>query len=251
MRGNPCRHSIVTRATPIQPNNSLINGLSCLQIIATRDEPVGVRELARELNLTPTRVSRLLSTLAHLGLVSRTARRKYKSGPAIHVLAAHSMHASPLLGLALPHLMRFREQGFTIALGVLWHRQVCYLFHERPAQRLEESLARHRVHPAEQSSAGMALLADIQAPPPHTIPTEVEYIEAPGRWNAILANIHKKGYAALRYSNGEISIGVPIGAPAVAALAISREDIGREFIPQFAGRLQNAARSIFQSLSED
>lgn len=240
----------MTRATPIQPNNSLINGLSCLQIITTRDEPVGVRELARALDLTPTRVSRLLSTLAHLGLVSQTARRKYKSGPAIHVLAAQSMHASPLLSLALPRLMRFRERGFTIALGVLWRRQVCYLFHERPAQRFEESLASHRVHPAEQSSAGMALLADAHASPPRSMPAEIEYLDVSGRWDAVLARIRRNGYAALRYPSGEISIGVPIGGPAIGALAISREDIGREFIPQLAGQLQNAARSIFQSLSE-
>ncbi len=231
-----------------QPNNSLINGLACLQHIVTRDEAVGVRELARELNLTPTRVSRLLATLAHLGLVAQTAKRKYKAGSAIHVLAAQSLHASPLLGLALPHLMKFRQDGFTVALGVLWERHICYLFHERPTQLIEEALARHRVHPAERSSAGMALLAEAHADAPEESSSNIEYLGVPKKWDSRMEAIRQQAYAVLRYPDGEISIGTVIGLPAVAAIAISRKMISSEFVPDLAARLKEAAQSIAMAM---
>jgi DNA-binding IclR family transcriptional regulator len=236
---------------PAQPNNSLINGLACLQLVVTRDEPVGVRELARELKLSPTRVSRLLSTLAHLGLVSQTPRRKYQPGSAIHILAAQSLHASPLLSLALPHLMKFRQDGFTVALGVLWRRQICYLFHERPAQNIEESIGRHEVHPAERSSAGMALLAEAKADPPATLQSGIEYLNMPDDWCGCSQKIRDQGYAALRYPDGEISIGTVIGSPAVAAIAISGRHISEGFIPELAKRLRESSQAISASLNPD
>lgn len=233
---------------PAQPNNSLINGLACLQLVVSRDEPVGVRELARELQLSPTRVSRLLSTLAHIGLVTQTPRRKYRPGPAVHVLAAQSLHASPLLGLALPHLLNFRRDGFTVALGVLWRRQVCYLFHERPAQNLEESIGRHEVYPAERSSAGMVMLADAGVAAPSEPISGLEYLNIAGDWEFALQQIRYQGYAALRYQNGEISIGAPIGSPAVAAIAISGNHVSEDFIPELAERLRRAANAISDAL---
>ena len=234
---------------PAQPNNSLINGLACLQMVATHDEGIGVRELARELDLSPTRVSRLLSTLAHLGLVSQTDRRKYRAGPAIHVLAAQSLHASPLLGLALPHLQKFRQEGFTVALGVLWRRQICYLFHERPAQNLEESIARHEVYPAECSSAGMVLLAEAAAPASAESFEGIEYLGEAKDWEARLATIREQHFAALRFSNGEISIGAAIGKPSVAAIAISGQHFSADFIPGLAERLRQSADAIANQLT--
>lgn len=231
----------MTSKEPVQPNNSLINGLACLQTIAMREEPAGVRELARELELSPTRVSRLLSTLAHLGLVSQTANRKYKAGPGIHVLAAQSLHASPLLARSLPKLLELRRDGYTAALGVLWNRHVCYLFHERPGQRLEESIARHQVHPAERSALGMALLAASGAKTPKEPCLDMDYLGLPSRWDEALAEIRRRGYAALRYPNGEISVGVVIEtAGAIGASGVM--EVGE--VPALAVRLRDIAGSI-------
>jgi len=81
---------------------------------------VGGRELARELGLEPTRVNRLLRTLAHLGLAQQDDRRKYRRGPGIHVLAAQAKFRSGLLRRAMPVLESLRRFEFTVALGVLW-----------------------------------------------------------------------------------------------------------------------------------
>lgn len=206
-----------------------------------REEPAGVRELARELELSPTRVSRLLSTLAHLGLVSQTANRKYKAGPGIHVLAAQSLHASPLLSRSLPRLLELRKEGFTAALGVLWRRHVCYLFHERPGQRMEEAIARHRVHPAGRSALGMALLAASTPEAPPELYSDIEYIGVSPRKDSLLKDIRRRGYAALRYPNGEISVGVVIGSSgAIGASGM----MDAAAVPALAERLLEIARGV-------
>ena len=233
----------MARKEPVQPNNSLINGIACLQLIASSSELVGVRGLARELELSPTRVRRLLATLAHLGLVEQTEKKKYKAGPGIHVLAAQSLHASPLLSLALPHLMALRKDGFTAALGVLWQRNICYLFHERPGQRLDEAIARHQVHPAERSALGMTLLAATHAEAPTEAAMNIDYMDSSMKWSPLLAGIRRRGYATLRFPNGEISVGVPIGPAPFGAIGASCK-MEPEAAPALAERLVQIANLI-------
>lgn len=74
-----------------QPNRSLIDGIATLQALASSPEPVGCREIARQLGLDPTKVNRLLKTLTYLGIARQTANRKYTAGSGMHVL----FHAPP------------------------------------------------------------------------------------------------------------------------------------------------------------
>ena len=80
-----------------QPNQSLIDGIATLQALAMSPEPIGSRELARQLGIDSTKVNRLLKTLAYLGIARQTANRKYTAGPGMHVLAAQSLFASGLI----------------------------------------------------------------------------------------------------------------------------------------------------------
>src|SRR3569832_995305 len=115
-----------------QPNQSLIGGITTLQALATSPEPVGCRGLARRLHADPTKLNRLLRTLANLGIARQTANRKYTAGPGMHVLAAQSLFASGLIRRALPELEALRRFGHTVALGVLWGDNVSYLFFVPP-----------------------------------------------------------------------------------------------------------------------
>ncbi len=54
----------MTKKLNAQPNHSLIDGFNVLQALASIDEPIGGRKLARLLDLEPTRANRLLKTLA-------------------------------------------------------------------------------------------------------------------------------------------------------------------------------------------
>ena len=76
--------------------------------------------MARQLGANPTRVNRLLKTLAYLGIARQTANRKYTPGPGMHVLAAQSLFASGLIRRAMPVLEDLRRFGHTVAMGVLF-----------------------------------------------------------------------------------------------------------------------------------
>ena len=145
-----------------QPNQSLIDGIATLQALATSPEPVGCRELARRLGVDPTKVNRLLKTLAYLGIARQTANRKYTAGPGMHVLAAQSLFASGLIRRALPALEGLRRFGHTVALGVLWDTSVSYLFHAPPGIEASRGLGRIGLLPATTSGIGIMLLSELE-----------------------------------------------------------------------------------------
>lgn len=219
---------------PAQPNESLIDGIACLQAVAVQGRPVGVRELARQLDLEPTRVNRLLMTLAHLGFTRQNGSRKYEPGPGMHVLFAQSLMGSGLLARSRPALERLHGSGFAVALGVLWRDQVCYLYHARPGMSFADGLGRMGLYPASRSSIGLVLLA---AHSDRAVKAIYKKQDVPGFASidallAELAAIRAAGHARAVTTEKPLdaTVAVPIGEPVEAALAlfgnlpVSRED---------------------------
>lgn len=230
-----------------QPNASLIGGLACLQAVMTAGEAVGSREIARRLEMVHTRCNRLLGTLAELGLVEQDERRKYRIGPAAHVLAAHGLHASGLIPAAMPALAEWHQEGFTVALGVLWQSQVCFLVHVRPGQPLHESIGRHELWPAASSAVGLALLEFQKSTPPMV--ADDSLLPEERDLGAALRRTRADGYALRRFANGETSLGVTVGSPPQAAIAISHRHLDAAAIPALAARLHASAQRIVAALS--
>jgi DNA-binding IclR family transcriptional regulator len=234
-----------------QPNQSLINGINCLQTVVGAGRPIGSRDVSRLLADDHTRTSRLLSTLADIGLLEQNAERKYQPGPGLHVLAAQSLRGSRLLTCALPHLKELMNRGMTVALGVLWQRQVCFLFHSKPGQPLEHSIGRHELHPAEKSSAGLALLAHTLPRPKRKPPRrliDAEPVMPVENLDAALESVRERGYARLRFQpQGILSVGLPLGDKPFAALALSgpwqESETGR-----IVRLLQDTAHKLMQDL---
>jgi DNA-binding IclR family transcriptional regulator len=199
---------------PAQPNQSLIDGLTVLQAVAGGSQPVGSRELARELGIEPTRTNRLLKTLAHVGLTEQGEDRKYRVGPAIHVLAAQALFGSGLLRRAMPHLETLHTHGLIVALGVLWRDQVSYLYHAEPGMNAGVALGRAGLFPAARSGIGVALLARQAGTHPHD----------PGL-AALVDHARREGYAFVPVgsTNGQPvhSLGVAIPGPGATAIALS------------------------------
>jgi hypothetical protein len=209
---------------PAQPNRSLGLGLEVLQALCTAEGPAGSRELSRRLGWEHTRVNRLLGTLADLGLAERNPDRRYRPGPAVHVLAAASLGSSRLLAAALPEIRALHDAGWTVALGVRWRDQVCYLYHGGPGRPLEDNLAGHRLYPAAHSSIG--------------------HILDPGRTGR---TARRAGWVrVVPPTGGPGSLAVPIGEPPVAGLAIlATDDLS---IPAVTVRLRAAAAAIASRL---
>jgi IclR family KDG regulon transcriptional repressor len=84
---------------------TLSRGLELLKRLATADEDMGVRELARTLALSPAMVQRLLNTLAAHGFVEQTPQtRKYAIGHRAFMVGRAYVAAGGVVDAALPVL---------------------------------------------------------------------------------------------------------------------------------------------------
>jgi DNA-binding IclR family transcriptional regulator len=236
-----------------QPNQSLIDGITVLQALATSSEPVGCRELARRVGLETTRVNRLLKTLSFLGIARQTTDRKYRAGAGMTVLAAQSLFASGLLRRALPALEELRHFGLTVAMGVLWRDNVSYLFHAPPAMSATDALGRIGLYPATRGGIGMALLAthddgevgDIYAG--RDIPGHADFAAL----LAALAEVRARGYARLRVNDDrdQHTVALSVGKTAYAAIGLSGW-IPEASMPPILNALRAAAAAIEQNGTE-
>jgi Transcriptional regulator len=215
------------RAKPnAQPNQSLIDGILTLQALASAPEPVGCRELARQLGANTTRVNRLLKTLAYMGIVRQTSDRKYAPGAGMHVLAAQSLFASGLIRRALPELEQLRRFGHTVALGVLWNDSVSYLFHAPPGIEAARGLGRIGVLPATTSGIGIVLLAQLPDDEVRELYAEKDIPMFPKGIDSLLATLEvtrAQGYARVHVADERDHhiVAVTTGEPVVAGLAMS------------------------------
>ncbi len=214
---------------PSQVVSGLVDGIEVLRELAVSAEPVAGIELAERTGLSVVRVSRLLTTLAWMGIAHRDRSRKYTIGPGIHTLATLNLGASGTLSRAIRHLEPLLDYPYTVAVGVLWRDMVAYLFHRSPGQSVAEGVspevARRIVMPASHSSIGMAMLAQLPNSRIHDLfdnkPTPLPGLYADV--DALLEKIEEVrlvGYASLRYPT-HVSLAKTVGNPPYAAIAIS------------------------------
>lgn len=231
---------------PAQPNQSLIDGLACLQALASAGRPVGSREMARELKLEPTRVNRLLKTLAHLGIAQQTDGKQYVPGPAMHVLAAQAMFGSGLLHRALEPLESLRKFKLSVAMGVLWHDHVSYLYHGKPGVKASEALGRVGLFPATRSSIGMVLLSRLPVSEVRELYAAqlIPNFESIADLLAELTDVRRKGYAVVSPfpENQTRTLAVAVdGESAAVAMSGSFQD---DQVSELADALKNVAMRI-------
>ncbi len=191
-----------------QPNQSLIDGIRCLQYLVSSGRAIGCRELARLMGINTTRVNRLLMTMAAIGLTQQDEQRRYLPGPGIHALAAQAIRGSALFSQALPLLERHAPKDIVVAMGVLWEDQVIYIYHSEPGIQMSQALAGFHMLPAWQSVIGMALLA---CEPDEALQARF----SPEQWQAMspyLAQQRGQGHVVWRHDDGELSMAQPLGA---------------------------------------
>lgn len=206
-----------------QPNQSLIDGLACLQLLASVKEPIGGSELARRLELNGMRANRLLKTLANIGLAQQNKKSKYSIGPGIHTLTAQALFGSNLLNKILPEIKKISHTGMTIAVGVLWREHVTYLFHGVIGEDLEKGLGQIGLYPFHKSSIGMLLLSHERD---EYIKNLLERLELGGDTEELFTSIkkiRKDKFALVKSENKppHFSLALPIANPVVASIAIS------------------------------
>ena len=110
-------------------NNTLIKGLRLLEVLAARAQPVGISELAQELEMGASNVHRLLQALVELGYaVNEGGRGGYRASLKVWELGAQALHKLDFRETAAP-AMRWllAETNETVHLSVLSGEEVIYV----------------------------------------------------------------------------------------------------------------------------
>lgn len=248
------RFLFIKHMLPQQPNQSIIDGIRCLQAVASWGQPAGISEIAVELGLETTRVHRLLRTLTHVGMLTRTQSRKYAPGPALPVLAAQALGALHFSGdsmTALEELMG--TTGLITALGARWERLVCYLFHGKPGVESSRWLTAFAPMLVENSGLGMALLAQVD----NQTVRKLFDGHPLARFRSVdlllgeLEQIRKQGYSFTLTTETHHTIGVVLTSNPNMAVGVSGV-IKKKDVPNYLPPLQECARKLdhsFQSVS--
>lgn len=234
-------------AFPKQPNKSLIDGIRCLQEVLSRTEPVGVAQVAAELDLETTRVHRILRTLAASGMLRWTEKRKYAAGPAVPVLATQTMHASGFYKAIGPMARLHEDLNMITALGLLWNRSVSYLYHAEPDEPLTRTIGSFDVWPATVSGLGVALLS-LQSD--QEIRELYEGREIPS-FDSLehlldtLAQVREQGYALQDHT-----LAITLDETFQAAIGFSMPEVKDDSVSRFLPRLLKCREEILLKLND-
>ncbi|NMH95823.1 IclR family transcriptional regulator [Pseudonocardia acidicola] len=230
------------------------NAARLLKAFLTREESLGVSELARRLDLGKSNVHRLLSTLVAEGLIEQDARTGgYRLGIVMFELGEAVKVHLDLHAAAGPVLAQLREQtGESSQVGVLDGDEVVYVDRLESAHSLRLFTETGRRVPAHCTSSGKVLLAHrpdaereaylardtLTRLTPHTITDpavlrdELATVRARGWAEAI--NEREVGVASIaapiRDIHGDVVAALSIGAPVARFGAVPRRRHARALV---------------------
>lgn len=142
-------------------NQSVARALAILNVLANKSEPLGVREIARQLHLAPSIAQRLLKTLAKAGFLEQTGTTmRYMIGYKAFQVGNAFVAQTNLYSAVMPELYALANQHINGFLRVLRDMNIVYLATVQssgPVAINHRSGARTHLHP---TAMGKALLAD-------------------------------------------------------------------------------------------
>lgn len=215
-------------------SQSLERGLDILEMIEAENGDIGVRELARRLELSPTIVQRLVSSLAVRGYIEKNVETsRYRMGHRSMILGASGERGVDYLVTARRELDRLaQEHNLNGFVSILRSGRAIYLLAVQ-ADGLAIRVSIGSEMPLHSTAAGKVLLASLDdgqarkllghrkllGITPHTITDPAALV-------ASLAKVRRQGYATVVEENipGVLSVGAPItdrAGTVVAALSVA------------------------------
>lgn len=152
----------MTDQTSGSENQSVARAIAALNILAASNTPLGVRELARQLNVAPSIAQRLVRTLSNSGFIEQIEETsRYAIGYRAFLVGNSFIGQSSIHSVVMPELYALADQQINGFLGVLRDRAVVYLAN---VQSTGPIALTHR--PGSQTylhstSLGKALLAEM------------------------------------------------------------------------------------------
>ena len=237
---------------------SLERGLTVLEMLDTAEAPLGVRELARRLDLGPAIVQRLLNTLGQRGYVEQVAEtRRYRVGPRALGLGAALLRSDTLMAGAREALERLAHgHGLNGFLGAVRGGRLTYLLAVQSPGPIAIRNAPGSEAPFHSTAMGKALLAAMpaaevdallgQAPLPRLTPRTITDRAA---LRADLDATARRGWAFVDGENlmGVISAAVAIrdaAGAAIASISVAAPGGGAEAVAAIAMPLLPEARRL-------
>jgi IclR family KDG regulon transcriptional repressor len=243
-------------------NNTLVKGLSIVELLAHSDRALGLTEIAAELGLAKSNVHRLLQALAEARYIVRDERsgryaasiKLWELGSAVLAKLDLRVHAEQVMDELLT---RTRE---TVHLSVLDGDEVVYvhkLDSPNPVRAYTQIGGRARAHCVATGKAMLAFHAPAvlerlsRSLQPHTSKS----ITGPERFLQEMARIRVQGYALNKGEWNENVYGIAspvsdVSGQVVAALGLSgpKERFKAAQIKAFAPLIVEAAVRISKSL---
>ncbi|MEI4472409.1 IclR family transcriptional regulator [Frigidibacter sp. MR17.24] len=144
-------------------DKAFIKGLRLIEALAFSDQPRGISELARELELTKSNVHRLLATLIDQGYVRQVPPMShYELTTRIWELGNRVFRRMDLTEIARPAMLRLAEAtGETVHLSVLQGTEVLYLDKIESAHHVRAHTSVGARAPAHTVATGKAMLAQM------------------------------------------------------------------------------------------
>jgi DNA-binding IclR family transcriptional regulator len=113
---------------PTSENQSVARALAVLDLLSASATPLGVREIARQLDVAPSIAQRLLRTLANAGYLEQSGEAaRYAIGYRAFQVGNAFIGQSSLHSAVMPELYAMADQHINGFLGVLRDRAVVYL----------------------------------------------------------------------------------------------------------------------------
>jgi DNA-binding IclR family transcriptional regulator len=113
---------------PANGNQSVARALAILNLLASRAEPLGVREIARQLDLAPSIAQRLIKTLARDGFLEQIGTTlRYAIGYKAFQVGNTFVAQTNLHSAVLPELYALADQQINAFLGVMRDASIVYL----------------------------------------------------------------------------------------------------------------------------
>ncbi|MBF6139043.1 IclR family transcriptional regulator [Nocardia farcinica] len=249
------------KAPPAYAITSVDNALRIAAMLQLEGS-LTVSEVAERIGVAASTAHRLLRMLVYRDFAVQDSDRAYRVGPLLE-LAAHSRSAaSRLRAAALPELHRLVDQlGESANLVVRTADTVRFVASVECAQALRVGSREGMVFPAQRTSGGLVLLAEVA-------PSELAALYAPERFDERpepppdlgqladeLAKIRRNGFAVNdgRSERGVVAVGVAVrdgSGTAVAALSVSMPAVryDNRSLPRYVAALRAAAAGLQREL---
>ena len=196
-------------------------GLAALNVLRDADEALGVRELARRLNISAPAVQRILNTLSDQGYVEQLAdSRRYRLGHSVLALAREILRKDRLIAAAEAELQDLAADGcFNAFLGVRIRRHGIYLLTVQSKSPVVIRSSPGETFPLHSTALGKALLVGLSRDAimgilgeGHLEQLTLRTVIDPGKLMAQIGASKNTGYTTSLDENfvGLIAVGAPL-----------------------------------------